>query len=96
MFLLDDLQDKAVRNDLDPESLLSLNSKKEKQIYNYLRSQRDDQSQTTMRSSFYSSKTDQEQLCLDTTSKSQTAVSQLKIKNILELSQQDLKLVQVL
>ena len=76
MFLIDDLQEKAVKNDLDPESLLSLNSKKEKHIYNYLRSQRDDQSETTMRSSFYSTKTDhQAQLCLDTTSKSQTAVS---------------------
>jgi hypothetical protein len=78
MFLIDDLQDKAAKNDLEPESLLSLTSKKEKHIYNYLRSQqRDDQSETTMRSSFYSTKTDshQEQLCLDTTSKSQTAVS---------------------
>ena len=59
MFLIDDLQDKAAKNDLEPESLLSLTSKKEKHIYNYLRSQqRDDQSETTMRSSFYSTKTD--------------------------------------
>ena len=54
---------------------------------------------TTMRSSFYSSQTSQElkelvpKQDLESTHKSQNAVSMLQIRNILELSREEMKIV---
>lgn len=104
MFLLDDLTDKATKNGLKEEALIPLSTKKDKQIFKYLKSQKngsEDASSatdtTTMNSSFYSkmggSVTDDLPQNLDSTNKSQRCVSKLNIKNILELSSSDLKIV---
>lgn len=85
VFMMEDLQDKATKSGLSADALIPLTSKKDMQIFNYLKQQQQDTSsdQTTMRSSFYSSTTDD--VCLDN-NKSEKAVSKLNIKNILELS----------
>ena len=80
-----------------------MNTKKDKQILNYLKQQKSGgdsvSDDTTMRSSFYSSQTSQEhrellpKQDLESTNKSQTTVSMLQIRNILELSQQEMKIV---
>jgi hypothetical protein len=63
--MIEDLQDKAAKSGLSADALIPLTSKKDKQIFNYLKQQQQDTSsdQTTMRSSFYSSITDD--VCLD-------------------------------
>lgn len=93
MFLMEDLQNKATSNGLNEDALIPVNSKKDKQILNYLKQQKLGDAvsdNTTMRSSFYSQKSQDDELApksdLDSTHKSQTAVNMLKIKNILELS----------
>jgi len=102
MFLIEDLQSKATSNGLQEDALIPVNTKKDKQILNYLKQQRSGVSvedDTTMRSSFYSSQTSQElkelvpKQDLESTHKSQTAVSMLQIRNILELSREEMKIV---
>ena len=68
---------------------------------NYLKSQKTGDSEsdnTTMRSSFYSQKSNEDDELIpkqnfESTNKSHTTVSKLNIKNILELSQQEIKIV---
>jgi hypothetical protein len=88
---------------LQEDALIPVNTKKDKQILNYLKQQKSGgdgvSDDTTMRSSFYSSQTSQEhrellpKQDLESTNKSQTTVSMLQIRNILELSQQEMKIV---
>lgn len=59
MFMLEELQEKAAKNGLSPDALIPLSTKKDVQIFNYLKQQQESSSdQTTMRSSFYSTATE--------------------------------------
>ena len=99
---MEDLQQKATSNGLSEDALLPQSSKKDKQILNYLKQQKTGETEsdnTTMRSSFYSQKSQEDDepmpvvQDLESTNKSHTTVSKLNIKNILELSQQEIKIV---
>ena len=99
MFLLDDLTDKATKSGLKEEALISIRTKTDKKVYNYLKSQKGGQDdEISMRSSFYSTMQgscvgDELPSDLESNKRSRGFVQKLNIQNILDLSSQELKIV---